>query len=165
MPIISETYLTSDYIIAPDNHVCEPGVVDGCTRCRSVSSIICCSLCTPEHPLFDLFSPDDVTKPTTTRASKLRKSDTAMTAEDSKFRFALHDYRRNCMEVQHGRPLLDNLGPGLVMDDETLDRITACARARKLDSLDALFRETKWDGTWDMGQDVLNLVNRCAYLL
>ena len=47
------------------------------------------------------------------------------------------------------------------MGDTDLERIAECARDHKLGSLDDLDRETEWPGTWEMGEEVLELVQRC----
>ena len=66
------------------------------------------------------------------------------------------------MKEEFGLAILNNLGPGLIMGNAILDRIADCARAHKLDMVESLYRETKWDLAWELGEQVLNLANRYA---
>lgn len=86
-----------------------------------------------------------------------------MSDKDREFRDALHQFRRTKMKEVFGLAVLCNLGPGLIMGDSVLDRIADCARVNKLTSLDALYRETKWDQTWDLGDAVLAVVYQCVF--
>lgn len=85
-----------------------------------------------------------------------------MDAVDFKFRTALNDYRREKTVQIFSRAHLYNLGPGAIMGDDILKRIVDCARAQKLDSLDALKKETKWSRADELGNGVLELVSRCV---
>lgn len=84
-----------------------------------------------------------------------------MTKKDRELCLALHKLRREKMEALYGRAILNNLGPGLIMGDTDLERIAGCAGDHKLGSLEDLDRETEWPGTWEMGEEVLELVQRC----
>ncbi|KAI0756195.1 P-loop containing nucleoside triphosphate hydrolase protein, partial [Daedaleopsis nitida] len=154
VPIVA--YYDTDQL-EHDQHECTPSGPP-CTRCLIVPSTICCSLCSPDHPVFAFvlnFKP--ATRQTAARASQVSSKYT-MTSVDAKFRYALNDFRRDRTEQEYGRSILFNLGPGLVMSDDVLDRIAHCAHANKLGTLDALLRETKWDRVRVLGHEVLALV-------
>ncbi|PIL37754.1 hypothetical protein GSI_01448 [Ganoderma sinense ZZ0214-1] len=82
------------------------------------------------------------------------------TVTDDEFCSALNKLRRDRTQVLYGLAILNNLGPDLIMGDSILDHIAECARAHKLTSLDDLYRETRWDQTWELGGQVLELVSR-----
>ena len=63
------------------------------------------------------------------------------------------------MQARFGIAILRKLGPGLVMGNTTLEKIAECARAHKLRSLDDLY-EAKWRETWELGDQVLELVSK-----
>ncbi|KAI0631312.1 P-loop containing nucleoside triphosphate hydrolase protein [Trametes polyzona] len=145
----------------PDNHRCLPGAAGGCTRCQILPSAVCCSLCSPNHPAFSFLPSDSAPVPRTT-APRASHIDTkyVMSSTDIDFRAALHDFRCAEMISIYGRANFNNLGTGMVMGDVTLSRIADCARARKLSSPEDLYKETKWDLSWELGQRVLELINR-----
>lgn len=82
-----------------------------------------------------------------------------MSSIDDKLHTALHAYWRQKTALLFGQRHLNNLGPGVVMGNELLQRIIDCARAHKLDSVDTLVRETKWVRAQELGEDVLRLVS------
>ena len=85
-----------------------------------------------------------------------------MSDKDYNLREALDQFRRARTQEEFGVAILYNLGPGLIMGDTILERIADCARVHKLDTLDSLYRETKWDLAWDLGEEVLALVIKCV---
>ena len=93
------------------------------------------------------------------RASELPTKDT-MSDNNRDFQTALNKLRRDTIQTQFGLAILNNLGPDLIMGDSILERITQCARAHKLGTLEDLYRETKWDQTWELGKEVLQLVRQ-----
>lgn len=88
-----------------------------------------------------------------------------MSATDVEFRDALHEFRRAETLKTYGRAILHNMGPCMVMGDEILGRIADCARAYKLGSREDLFKECKWDMTWELGDEVLKLVSRYVHCI
>ncbi|OJT02516.1 ATP-dependent DNA helicase Q-like 1 [Trametes pubescens] len=141
-----------------DSHRCLPNGGNGCARCLVSSSTVCCSLCTPTHPAFSFLpSAGDAARPSASRASHVDSKYT-MNTTDIGFRRALHDFRRAETLRTYGRAHLNNMGPGMIMGDGELSRIADCARARKLGSLDDLYKESKWDLTHELGERVLELV-------
>ncbi|PIL23292.1 transporter [Ganoderma sinense ZZ0214-1] len=147
---------------------CQPLDNDGgCPRCLILPSPVCCSLCSPAHPIFQLLPPPPLPQPQAPRASgKVPTTGKyTMTDKDRQLRDELHQFRRTKMKELFGLAVLRNLGPGLVMGDSILDRIADCARVNKLTSLDALYREMKWDQTWDLGDAVLAIVYQCVFIL
>ncbi|OJT09442.1 hypothetical protein TRAPUB_13660 [Trametes pubescens] len=150
-----QAYYENDRAVS-DNDKCLPGA--GCTRCGLAPSAVCCSLCSPSHPAFSFLpSPTDISRPSAPRASHI-ETKYNMNATDIAFRRALHDFRRAETLKTFGRAHLNNMGTGMIMGDEELSRIADCARARKLSSLDELFKEVKWDLTWELGEGILELV-------
>ncbi|EJF56827.1 hypothetical protein DICSQDRAFT_174510 [Dichomitus squalens LYAD-421 SS1] len=83
-----------------------------------------------------------------------------MSAADVEFRAELNQYRREQTVKTHGLAHLNNLGAGIIMGDETLDRIADCARAQKLTTVETLYQETKWPKSRELGADVLKLIKK-----
>ncbi|KAF7793204.1 hypothetical protein EIP86_004313 [Pleurotus ostreatoroseus] len=93
------------------------------------------------------------------RASKVNKT-YDIQPMDAELQRALHDFRRTKATAKYGAFMLRNVGAGLIMGDETIQRIIDCARAYKLRTVEDLQRETKWARCVDMGDEVLAIVNR-----
>ncbi|KAI9059314.1 hypothetical protein FKP32DRAFT_1679914 [Trametes sanguinea] len=140
---------------------CKTNSGEDCPRCTLHPSPICCSLCSPTHPVFDLLPPlgDSVDKPKVPRASQV-DSHYKMNANDAELRAALHTLRREHTVRLYGLAHFHELGAGAVMSDDVLKRIVDCARVHKLRDCEALFRETKWHHTDDLGDAVLQLVHK-----
>ncbi|KAI0688583.1 P-loop containing nucleoside triphosphate hydrolase protein [Cerioporus squamosus] len=142
-----------------DRAVCKPG--SECARCALRPSAVCCSLCTPDHPLFRYIPSGDtpLEKTSVPRASQIDKNH-KMDATDFRFRDALNAFRREETRKKHGIAHLNNLGPGDFMGNDVLKRIVDCAHANKIRSLESLYRETKWHLAREHGTSVLELINR-----
>ncbi|KAI0669881.1 P-loop containing nucleoside triphosphate hydrolase protein [Trametes maxima] len=149
--------------VATDSRECLHVDGDGCARCRLLPSTICCSLCSPNHPIF-AFLPAPSTGSQTSRSGISRASNVVtkytMTTQDHDFRVALHQFRRVKTLSAYGRAILNNMGPGMVLGDNELIRIANCARAHKIVSVEDLFKETKWDLSWEHGDEVVALVKQ-----
>ncbi|RPD65583.1 hypothetical protein L227DRAFT_493725 [Lentinus tigrinus ALCF2SS1-6] len=132
-----------------------------CARCTILPSPICCSLCSPTHPIWRLLTLADELSETTInlRASNVN-TNYKMTPRDDAFRHALHMFRSEEMAKRFGRVHLVNLGPGDIMGNSVLMRILACALASKIHSIEALDHETKWGLTQELGQHVLTLIDK-----
>ncbi|KAI0641185.1 P-loop containing nucleoside triphosphate hydrolase protein [Trametes meyenii] len=143
--------------LASDHRACQ-SEGEGCSRCLVPPSSVCCSLCSPDHSLFAVFSIPLSDKTALPRASQI-ETRYKMTSTDIELRRALHAFRRSKTLEVLGKAHLQNLGTGMIMGDEVLGRIADCARAGKLPSPEALARETKWNRALEFAQDVLQLVN------
>lgn len=143
------------YIIAPDN--CNP---QGCSRCLLQPSDVCCSLCTPNHPLFNILpslSPSAAPKDHSAHASRVKTSYT-MDTVDRRFQASLHSFQHEKTLLLFGRRHLNNIGPGIIMGNNLMEHIIACARVHKLETLEGLTRETKWSQAKEFGEEILRLV-------
>ena len=83
-----------------------------------------------------------------------------MNDADIAFRHALHTFRREQTIKIYSRTHLEGLGYGAIMGDRLLQRIVDCARANKIRSLEQLYRETKWNRAFKLGDAVIQLVNQ-----
>ncbi|KAI0636166.1 P-loop containing nucleoside triphosphate hydrolase protein [Trametes polyzona] len=146
--------------VSPDTDVCLTGDGTACGRCNVLPSPVCCSLCSPNHPLFGLLPPADNT-PSRQHSSRASQVDGkySMTSLDVEFRAALHAFRREHTAKLYGDAYLRNIGPETIMGDAILKRIMDCARVHKIRCLDSLYRETKWNRTWELGELVLKLID------
>lgn len=87
---------------------------------------ICCELCTPAH--FENFARVSIEKPKNRSArSTLPEKDYVPASRDVELRAALHTFRKARTLELYGRARLRNLGPGIVMGDDVLQRIIDCA--------------------------------------
>ncbi|CDO76692.1 hypothetical protein BN946_scf184975.g1 [Trametes cinnabarina] len=148
------------YIIEADEERCMADTGRDCSRCSLPPSTVCCSLCTPSHPLFSMLASIDepLDKPKASRTSQVDSKYT-FNPRDIKLRDGLHALRRENTVRLFGLSHLDELGPGAVMSDEILKRIIDCARVYKLRDIEALYRETKWHRAHELGEAVLRLVH------
>ena len=119
-----------------DHHLCRPNLPDGCARCRARRSRNCCTLCSPDDPLFKpyrLVVP--LARDTASRSSRLPKDDGSMVGAQRDLRTALDQYRLACARAEFGLAVTYHLHPGLVLPDSVLLRLVDCARARKISSM------------------------------
>ncbi|KAJ3555330.1 hypothetical protein NM688_g2638 [Phlebia brevispora] len=144
---------------------CQP---DGCSRCSPTNSPICCELCwnaqsthTHQNPFRMLPTLDALPaqEPAGTHTSNIKK-DYAFEPADIQLQDALHEFRNAKTIKLFGLPHLVEMGPTLVMGDDTLQRIIDCARVHKIDTTDALKRETKWARTLEFGAEILAIIHR-----
>ncbi|KAF7792564.1 hypothetical protein EIP86_003605 [Pleurotus ostreatoroseus] len=155
--------------ITSDINDCQEG---GCARCTPFPSSICCELCwlraqnsnastaTSPNPFAMLPDPDAPSDSSAgPRASGVKK-DYDFERADQLLQADLHEFRKEKTIQLYGKTHLRNMGPTLVMGNDTLQRIIDCARAHKLPTLDALKKETKWVRTAELGQVVLDIVHR-----
>ncbi|TBU21121.1 hypothetical protein BD311DRAFT_633283, partial [Dichomitus squalens] len=144
--------------LEPDNRPCHP---QGCARCVLRPSPICCSLCSPTHPLFAILPNPSHQSSSAQAASSARASKVSsapMDPQDCQLQAALHTFRREQTIKVYGRRRLNSNGPGAIMGDEVLKRIVDCARSHKLGTVEALARETKWSRAHELGEEVLKIV-------
>lgn len=52
------------------------------------------------------------------------------------------------------------MGTGIIMGNEILGRIADCAWAHKIQTLDNLFKESKWELTSELGSSRIELINQ-----
>ncbi len=111
--------------------------------------------------MFTILPPLDapIPKSSTPCASNV-DTDYKMGPSELELRQALHQYRRDQTVREYGRAHLHNSGYGAIMGDKILQRIVDCARANKIRTLEGLYRETKWNRTYELGETVLELVNK-----
>ena len=97
------------------------------THCVLCTSPICCSLCTPKHPLFSLLPPVDtrLDKISAPRASQVDR-DYKMDASDFAFHSAVNTFWREATHKKYGLAHLNNLGPGEIMGNDVLKHIMDC---------------------------------------
>ena len=78
---------------------------------------------------------------------------------DAELRAALHDFRKTRTLELHGHARLRNLGPGIIMGDDVLQRIVDCSHFYLIGTTAQLAKETHWSGVDDCGEKVLSLIN------
>lgn len=130
----------------------------GCPRCLVRKSQVCCSLCTPDYHLFGILPSLTAPKECLVQASRVPVK-YIMSSLDHKLHVALHVFRREKTLLLYGRRQLNNRGPSIILGDDQLKRVIHCARAHKLDSVEALVREMKWSRARELGEEILKLVH------
>ncbi|KAH9917709.1 uncharacterized protein B0H18DRAFT_824391, partial [Fomitopsis serialis] len=75
---------------------------------------------------------------------------------------ALDEFRRQQMIEKYGAPLLDALGPCVIMPDSVVDRLAECAEANKIASTDDIQREVgkKWSKGREYGETVVGIIHQ-----
>jgi hypothetical protein len=118
---------------------------------------ICCELCTPAH--FKDIARVSIEKAKNRPArSTIPDKNYTPTAQDAELRAALHDFRKMRTLELHGRARLRNLGPGIIMGDDVLQRIVDCSHFYLIGTTAQLAKETHWSGVDDYGEKVLSLI-------
>jgi hypothetical protein len=81
-----------------------------------------------------------------------------MASTDFKLIDALDDWQEDTAQKLYGQAHLHDLGPGLVMPNNILNRIVECAHFHKIKSPADLLRETHWSGVDEHGDDIVTLI-------
>ncbi|KAG1867710.1 hypothetical protein F4604DRAFT_1584981 [Suillus subluteus] len=68
------------------------------------------------------------------------------------------DWQEDTTQKLYGQAHLHDLGPGLVMPNNILNRIVECAHFHKIKSPADLLRETRWSGVNKPGDDIVTLI-------
>jgi hypothetical protein len=119
---------------------------------------ICCELCTPAH--FKDIARVSIEKAKNRPArSTIPDKNYTPAPRDAELRAALHDFRKTRTLELHGRARLRNLGPGIIMGDDVLQRIIDCSHFYLIGTTAQLAKETHWSGVDDYGEKVLSLIN------
>jgi hypothetical protein len=141
---------------ASDHRDCRTDLPDGCPRCVVVKPVVCCELCSPAF--FENFAQVNIekSKPVPSRS---RIKEYIADVKDMNLRDALHIFRRQTTQILFGLACLKNLGPGVFMSNEVLQRIVDCAHEYKIETRDDLAKETRWTGVQNHAVDVITLIN------
>jgi ATP-dependent DNA helicase RecQ len=83
-----------------------------------------------------------------------------MTPEDYHLQNALDNWREKTTEEHYGKAHLWDIGPMLVMPTEVLERIVDCTHYSKINSLEDMRKETRWDEVDKWGHDIVDLIQR-----
>ncbi|KAJ3474741.1 hypothetical protein NLI96_g12285 [Meripilus lineatus] len=145
-------------LIESDHEKCAPTVQGGCARCAVLKPPLCCSLChtLPAHWQW-LNNPVPVPPPLPRMSIVPTKY--IPSPHDLEFQHLLNSWRRNKTREIFGLAFLKNTGAAFVLPDDILARIADCARVGKIDSLDTLFKETKWYHAREYHSEILQLIN------
>jgi len=143
-----------------DSAQCQAG---GCARCAAPPvDAVCCSLCHPDEFLHISF----IEGPSRSRPTQTAPPPTARCLDkkyvpspaDMDLRTALHNFRKERMELTYGRALLRNLGPGSIMSNDILQSIVDATHAGRVTCIGDVKREVKWARVDELGNEVLQLV-------
>ncbi|KAI5980764.1 P-loop containing nucleoside triphosphate hydrolase protein [Pisolithus albus] len=142
--------------LADTDHLsCQSG---GCARCYIGEPIICC----------DIHNPDEFVE-LTTHMSKLppapqrsRIPKYTWVPSDFSLRDALDDWREEKTASVYGWHHLKDIGPCILMTDETVDRIVDCAHYHKIQTLADLKKETGWVDGEQYGNEIIAIIRRHA---
>jgi hypothetical protein len=144
------TYKESDHLL------CQPDLPFGCPRCIVKMPTICCELCTPAH--FEDIARVSIEKAKNRPARSTIDKNYTPTPQDEELRAALHDFRKTRTLELHGRARLRDLGPGIIMGDDVLQRIVDCSHFYLIGTTAQLAKETHWSGVDDCDEKVLSLI-------
>jgi ATP-dependent DNA helicase RecQ len=144
-----------ELITESDHHDCQSDLPDGCPRCIVRKLAVCCELCSPDF--FKNFACVDMEK-TKVLASRSRIKDYTAGPSDMNLRDALHNFRREVVRTKFGLACLKDMGPGVFMSNEVLQRVVDCAHEYKIETKDDLAKETRWTGVHNHAADVIALI-------
>jgi hypothetical protein len=147
-------YITTS--TASDHKACLPDDPSGCQRCIISASLICCKLCSPR--IFEDFAVVDLSLRPKPRPGRSRIQSFKPNSHDMDLRNALHDFRKQRTIDKFGLPALKNNGPGMIMTNQTLQRIIDCAHCGKITDSDELAKETHWTRAGEYGKEILSLI-------
>ena len=132
---------------------CRPDLPNGCPRCCTLPSPVCCELCNPQD--FETLAHISIEKHRPQRSRSRINSTQHITPVEIQLRNALDEFRTTETEWKYGRANLINIGPSLVLPDAVLSRLIDCARVHKLSSTADIARETWWVGSEEYGEAIL----------
>lgn len=131
------------HIDKTDFTLCDLSTPTGCLRCKpkELTRELCCDLCHPEAPSADTMNNITNVRPTRI-ASRLKSTEATDTTRN--LRTALLAWREQAAIEKHGKMVVRQFGSIILMSDRILDRLVACAEARKISTIGCIRRETQW---------------------
>lgn len=138
-----------------DLQKCENAINGSCPRCSPCLPRICCDLCNPEVFKDTFQVPDAGLKPQP-RRSKIK--DYHPTESDKSFRTWLDGWRQKTSEDDYGKGCSTHFGSSNIMTDTIFERICDAAHHNLINTIDDLYKETRWHLTHKYGQIVVNVV-------
>ena len=128
----------------------------GCSRCSPRLSQLCCDIHNPTaFERFDVAVTKSGRQPPRSSIAKYASNET-----DDGLRLDLESWRHDEMKRQYGDAHLQCLGPGLVMGTTIWDRIVDCAHFNKIQTIEDLQKETKWDSASTYGTTILDIIRK-----
>jgi hypothetical protein len=145
------------YFIVENDTPCMPEDPRGCPRCTVRCPTLCCDLDSPAA--FERFTVEAI-KSTRAPARSRIKLDYIKTPNDNNLDDALEQWRLETMERVYGKGVNADLGPGLVLPDDILDRILDCTHYDKINSIEQLEKETRWVEAARFGEEILQIIRQ-----
>lgn len=141
--------------------LCDDTSPEGCSRCSPKVSRICCDLCHPHS--FTNVAP--IVIPTSSRGPNRTNVKQYDAAEHDRELFSeLQKWRDEKAMVALGYATFEEWGAEMFMSDETLQRLVDCAHVGKLQTVEAIHRETHWrkDHIAKFSPSLLEIITLCA---
>lgn len=128
------------FTVKNDFKQCDSSSPTGCLRCEPQPIPHCCDLCVPTVPsaMNDIMN----ARPTRSSASHIKLIEPTPTTRD--LRAALVEWRKQAAVEKLGKMVFQQFGPIVLLSDRILDRLVACAQARKISTPQCIRRETHW---------------------
>jgi hypothetical protein len=123
-------------------------------RCTALTPRLCCDFCQPGDPFFSLFEvPKTPTRPRGKR--RIQTDFFELSALDEQLRDKLNKWRKQKL-VDEG---MDDgfYGSQLILPNGVRDRIIALVHHNKLDQIETLFEQTKWNGAIKYGPEIWDI--------
>ncbi|KAF8148031.1 hypothetical protein B0H34DRAFT_833812 [Crassisporium funariophilum] len=137
------------------------GIVQtSCSCCVPCSSPICCDLCHPQFfEKYNIIPPNLPAKGTVTKKSTIKTFETD--ALHLELKRALYMWRREKAVSKFSPSVVRTYGGKLVLGDDTVDWLIACAQAHKLNNILELAKETNLPSAWitELGESVLAMIH------
>ena len=141
-----------------DHLLCDSTTSSGCTCCAPKVCVICCDLCDPVF--FEQYRVPLIKQ--TRISAKSRTKPFEMTATSNNLKTAIFDWRRRHAIEKFGNLVVRRLGAKLLISDEIVERLIACAHSHsRLSTIEHLITETKWRRDWaeELGESLLEIVH------
>jgi superfamily II DNA/RNA helicase len=139
------------------SHLCNRSQPQGCERCGNTlpNNNLCCDIHSPSLSNSFFIPPQKVGQ--APRRSRISKDEMTI-PDDIPLLEGLENWREHKTEEEYGWAALEDIGPTLAMSNDVLNRIIACARHFKIQSVEDLKKETKWIKAEKWGNEVVALI-------
>lgn len=130
---------------AIDPKLCDPDSPEGCTRCATVKSDVCCDLCSPE--LFKSFLNPKKSDKRAAGKSQLRYERKSWTVGSLALEQDILRWRSAKGREVYGANAVCMYGDEIFMADSIIERLVKAAHLKKIKSVDDLHKELDWNST------------------
>ncbi|KIM61143.1 hypothetical protein SCLCIDRAFT_122899, partial [Scleroderma citrinum Foug A] len=138
-----------------DHLSCQSGQPLGCDCCHICEPVVFCDIHNPEEFIGQMAHMSKF--PPAPQHSQIRKY--TWESSDHSHHEALDNWHEEKTILEYGWPHLKDIGPCVIMTDETVNWIVDCAHYHKVQSLADLKKETGWVDIDQFSNEIIELIN------